>query len=195
VQRNDDTTLKVAMKQPAHQMTATELLEQQPLHVRSELVRGRLRLREPAAYLHGKLAIAIGAALHTWVAARQLGDVVGAETGFTLRRNPDTVRAADAAFISAGRVPPAGCIGFAELAPDLVVEVLSPSDRPSDVRDNVADWINAGVRLVWLIDAPRRSAVVHRADGTIDRKTAVDVLDAEDVLPGFSVPLRGLFGD
>ncbi len=181
------------MNQSAHQMTAMELLEQQPLHVRSELVRGQLRVREPAAYLHGKIAIRIGAALHAWVAARRLGDVVGAETGFTLSRNPDTVRAADAAFVSAGRVPSAEFSGFAELAPDLVVEVLSPSDRPSDVRDKVSDWIGAGVRLVWLIDARRRSAIVQRSDGTFDAKAANDVLDGEAVLPGFTLSLSALF--
>jgi Uma2 family endonuclease len=183
------------MQEKGHQMTATELLERQPLHVRSELVRGTLRVREPAGYAHGKFAIAIGAALHAWVAPRQLGDVVGAETGFTLRRNPDTVRAADAAFISAARVPAKGCAGFAELAPDLVVEVLSPSDREGDVQAKVADWLDAGVRLVWLIDGQRRRATVHRADGTSDVRSSADDLDGETVLPGFALPLGELFRD
>ena len=174
-------------------MTADELLEQQPLHLRSELVQGRLLVREPGAYQHGKLSMVIGAALHAWVAPRKLGDVVGAETGFTLRRNPDTVRAADAAFISTARMPPRGGTGFAELAPDLVVEVLSPSDRAGEVRAKTADWIDAGVRLVWLIDATHRSAVVHRADGSSHRLSAGDQLDGETVLPGFTLPLSDLF--
>lgn len=176
-------------------LTATELLELQPLHVRSELVQGRLLVREPGGYQHGKLSMRIGAALHAWVAPRQLGDVVGAETGFTLRRNPDTVRAADAAFISAARVPQEDGVGFADLAPDLVVEVLSPSDRASDVRSKVAEWIAAGARLVWVIDPPRRSAVVHRNDGSSSSLAAAGQLDGEAVLPGFTLPLRPLFED
>ncbi len=88
----------------------------QPAHQRSELVSGRLLVREPGAYEHGKLLIVIGAKLFTWITSRGLGDVVGAETGFTLRKNPDTVRAPDAAFISTARVPRARVTGFAELA-------------------------------------------------------------------------------
>ncbi len=181
------------MKHNGLDMTSTELLEHQPLHMRSELVRGTLRVREPAAYQHGKLAIIIGAALHTWVAPRRLGDVVGAETGFTLRRHPDTVRAADAAFISAARVPAATTSGFAELAPDRVVEVLSPSDRQPDVLEKVDDWLTVGVRLVWLIDARSRNATVHRLDGTVAAKSSGEALDGEAVLPGFVLPLNELF--
>jgi Uma2 family endonuclease len=181
------------MKYENVNMTATELLEHQPPHMRSELVRGSLRVREPAAYQHGKLAIIIGAALHAWVAPRGLGDVVGAETGFTLLRHPDTVRAADAAFISAARVPPATTVGFAELAPDLVVEVLSPSDRQADVLEKVDDWLSAGVQLVWLIDAHSRYATVHRLDGSVAAKSSGEALDGEAVLPGFVLPLSELF--
>ncbi len=181
------------MKYESVNMTATELLEHQPLHMRSELVRGTLRVREPAAYHHGKLAIIVGAALHAWVAPRCLGDVVGAETGFTLRRHPDTVRAADAAFIIAARVPPETTSGFAEMAPDLVVEVLSPSDRQADVLEKIEDWLSAGVRLVWLIDPRTRGATVHRLDGTVVARSFGESLDGETVLPGFVLPLTGLF--
>ena len=175
-------------------MTAHELLNEQPLHQRSELVNGRMLVREPAAYAHGRLAIVIGSALHAWVSSRGLGDVVAAETGFTLRRNPDTVRAPDAAYISAQRVPPADIHGFAELAPDLVVEVVSPSDRAGYVRQKVGDWLAAGAQLVWVLDAAHRRADVFRADGTTTRLTAVDSLSGEGVLPGFLLPLQPLIG-
>jgi Uma2 family endonuclease len=172
-------------------ISATDLLTSQPEDMRSELLRGRLMVRDPGAYGHGKHTIAIGAALLAWVAPRQLGDVVGAETGFLLRRDPDTVRAPGAAFISAARVPRTD-IGFAELGPDLVVEVLSPSDRPGHVREKVADWIAAGTLLVWLIDSAQHQAIVHRADGTVSYLGVTDVLSGESVLPGFELPLRTL---
>jgi Uma2 family endonuclease len=175
-------------------MTAEELLLMQPLHMRSELINGRMIVREPGAYRHGRLAMAIGAALQAHVAPRGLGDVVSAETGFTLRRNPDTVRAPDAAFISNARLPRGDVSGFAELTPDLVVEVLSPSDMAGEVRAKVADWLSAGARLVWVVDAERGRADVYRADGTSDRVAAGGALDGEDVLPGFTLPLQPLFG-
>ena len=115
-------------------MSATAFLTMQPAHRRSELVNGRMIVRDPGAYEHGKLSMTIGSALLKWVTARGLGDVVGAEAGFTLRRNPDTVRAPDAAFISNASVPNTRVMGFAELAPDLVVEVASPSDRAGEAR-------------------------------------------------------------
>ncbi len=174
-------------------MTAEELLELQPPNMRSELVCGRMYVREPAAYRHGKVSSAIGAALYAWVSTRALGDTVGAETGFILRRAPDTVRAPDAAFISNARVPSPDPVGYAELAPDLVVEVRSPSDRAGKLRAKIADWLTAGARLVWVIDPVRRCAEVHRVDGSTTHLTNADVLGGEDVLPGFTLSLQQLF--
>ena len=174
-------------------MTAEELLEMQPPNMRSELVCGRMYVREPAAYRHGKVSLTIGSALRTWVSPRALGDTVGAETGFILRRAPDTVRAPDAAFISNARIPSPDPVGYAELAPDLVVEVRSPSDRAGRLRAKIVDWLTSGARLVWVIDPVRRCAEVHRADGSTTHLTEADVLDGEDVLPGFTLSLQQLF--
>ena len=115
------------------------------------------------------------------------GVTVGAATGFTLRRNPDTVGAPDAALISNARLPHAGVTGYAEVTPDLIVEILSPSDRAGEVRAKVADWLSAGTRLVWIIDAKRRRADVYRADRTSERIAANGTLDGDDVLPGFAL--------
>ena len=174
-------------------MTAEELLVEQPPHMRSELVDGVMYVREPGAYRHGKVAATVGLLLHTWVRQQKLGDVVGAETGFTLRRNPDTVRAPDAAFISIERLPPADVRGYAELAPDLVVEVLSRGDRAGAVRAKIADWLAAGVRLVWIVDPERRRGAVHRADGTVRTLGEHDAFEGEAVLPGLTLSLAELF--
>jgi len=173
-------------------MTAEELLMQQPPDMRSELVDGVMYVREPGAYRHGKVAVKVGAALQLFVGSRQLGDVVGAETGFTLRRNPDTVRAPDAAFISSERIPPADVRGYAELAPDLVVEVRSRGDRAGKERAKIADWLASGVRLVWVVDPERRRGEVHRADGSVRTLGDQDVFDGETVLPGLMLSLVDL---
>ena len=170
-------------------MTAEELLMQQPPDRRSELVDGVMHVREPGAYRHGKVAATVAAQLREFVLARQLGDVVGAETGFTLRRNPDTVRAPDAAFISNERLPPADVRGYAELAPDLVVEVRSRGDRAGKERARITDWLASGVRLVWVVDPERRRGEVHRADGSVRTLGEQDVFDGETVLPGLMLPL------
>src|SRR6266566_3179000 len=109
-----------------------------------------------------------------------------AETGFTLARGPDTVRAPDIAFVRRDRLPDPVTQGFPDLAPDLVVEVLSPDDRPGEV---LADWLSAGTRLVWTVDLERRVARIYRHDGSETVVTAEGALEGEDVLPGFSCSL------
>jgi Uma2 family endonuclease len=170
-------------------MTAEELLALNLPDKRTELIRGRLVVREPAGFLHGDVAARILVALAAHVNPMRLGRMLAAETGFTLERNPDTVRAPDVAFVRADRVPNPIPLGFAELAPDLAVEVLSPEDRPGEVLSKVGAWLRAGTRLIWVVDPARRSARVYRADGSITECRGDDVLDGEDVVPGFSSPL------
>ena len=170
-------------------MTADELLHLNLPDKRTELVRGVLVVREPAGYRHGEVAMNLATAVHTFVRAHRLGSVLAAETGFKLFSNPDTVRAPDVAFIRADRVPSPPPRGFPAMAPDLAVEVLSPDDRPGEVLKKVADWMNAGVLLVWVVDPVRHVARVYRRDGKESQLTARDALDGENVLPGLSIPL------
>lgn len=170
-------------------MTAEELLHLNMPNKRTELVRGALVVREPAGYRHGDVTVRITVAIANHVYAHQLGRVFAAETGFTLARNPDTVRAPDVAFIRTDRLLSPPPPGFAELAPDLAVEVRSPDDRAGETLAKVADWLNAGCRLVWVIDPQRAVARVYRADGGEAHLAAADTLDGEDVLPGFVVEL------
>ena len=119
---------------------------------RLELVKGKIYEMAPAGGRHGGVANTIGTLLGTHVRNHKLGVVFAAETGFILSRAPDTVRAPDAAFVSADRLPSDGLPdGFLELAPDLVVEVVSPNDRPSEVREKVAEWLEAGTRMVIVL--------------------------------------------
>jgi len=170
-------------------MTAEELLRTRIPDKHVELVRGVLVVREPPGSLHGLVAMNLGVELGVHVKATGAGSVFAAETGFKIESDPDTVRAPDVAFVARDRVPDPLPQGYGGLAPDLVVEVLSPGDRPGEVLAKVADWLTAGCRLVWVIDPLRRLARVYRHDGTETLLSAEDALDGEDVLPGFSCRL------
>jgi Uma2 family endonuclease len=174
-------------------LTAEELLYLSLPDKQTELVRGTLVVREPPGYQHGVIAMKIARLIANHVHDRSLGIVVAAETGFKLLSNPDTVRAPDAGYISQGRAPAPAPLGYPALAPDLVVEVVSPSDRAGEVQAKVSDWLTAGSRLVWVIDAGRRRAIVYREDGSVDLLSNQDALSGEDVLPGFSCALADVW--
>jgi len=173
-------------------ITAEELLQTNLPNKRTELVRGRLIVREPAGYSHGRVTMNLTVRLGAYVERAGCGQLVAAETGFTLFRAPDTVRAPDVGFVRRDRLPDPATTGFPEMAPDLVVEVLSPDDRPGETLAKVGDWLEAGARLAWVIDPQRRLARVYRADGTESLLAESDALDGEDVLPGFSCPLGAI---
>jgi Uma2 family endonuclease len=173
-------------------MTAEELLDLPDDHMRHELVEGELRTMSPAGAEHGRVALHVGARIFDHVEQHGLGVAYAAETGFILRRRPDTVRAPDVAFVAADRLRGDGR-GFPELAPDLVVEVVSPSDRASEVAEKAAMWLDAGVRLVWVVDQQARLAAVHHPGGLVTVLREDAALDGEDVLPGLRLPLASLF--
>lgn len=173
-------------------VTAEELLHVNVPDKRVELVRGVLVVREPAGYTHGRVAMNLAVRLGAHLEHTGTGQLFAAETGFTLARDPDTVRAPDIAFVRRERLPDPEPTGFPDLAPDLVVEVLSPGDRPGEVLAKVADWLSAGTKLVWVIDPERRLARVYREDGSETVVTANEALDGEDVVPGFSCPLEAI---
>ena len=175
---------------PPALMTADELLHVRIPDKRVELVRGRLVVREPAGLRHGRVAMELARLLANYVDDRGMGRVYAAETGFTVARDPDTVRAPDVAFIRQDRLPDPEPLGFPDLAPDLVVEVLSPGDRPGEILATVADWLSAGTRLVWVVDPLRRVARVYRQDGSETIVGAERALEGEEVLPGFACPLE-----
>lgn len=186
---------------PAALMTAEELLTYPMPDKRVELVRGRLLVREPPGMRHGECAMRIGVALSNFLswdresrgAAETRGRVLTCDSGFTLSRNPDTVRGPDVAYVSrerwAGPLPD----GYGEFAPDLAVEIRSPSDRLGAVLAKVGDWLDAGSHLVWVVDPARRLVTVYRADGSQAMLGTEDVLDGGDVLPGFALPMAELF--
>jgi Uma2 family endonuclease len=177
------------MASSAAPLSADDLLRAHFPDKRTELVQGRLIVREPAGWLHGRVAMNLGIELGVHAKRLGAGAVFAAETGFKLASNPDTVRAPDVAFIAKDRLPSRDTRGYPALAPDLVVEVLSPDDRPGEVLAKVGDWLSAGCRMVWVVDPERRVARVYRHDGTEAMVVETGTLDGEDVLLGFSCEL------
>lgn len=167
-------------------LTADDLMRLQPPDKRTELVRGHMIVREPAGFRHGDVAMNIALAMGQFLRANPIGRLLAAETGFVLFTNPDTVRAPDVAFVRHERIPDPMPRGYAPFPPDLAVEVLSPDDRPGEVRAKVGDWLKAGTRLVWVVDPDRRLARAYRTDGTMVEISETGTLDGEDVLPGFN---------
>jgi len=170
-------------------MTAEQLLVLNLPGKSTELVRGRLIVREPPSAYHGKVAARLLFLIGQHVYARDLGWLFAQDTGFKIESDPDTVRAPDVGFVSYARQAELPTRGYAEFAPELAAEILSPDDRPGEVLKKVGDWLDAGVRLVWVIDPKRREAVVYRPDGSMTRIDISGALDGEDVLPGFSCVL------
>lgn len=174
---------------PAGEMTAQELERVYVPGKSTELVRGRLLVREPPGTAHGRMAGTLTYLVSAFVRRHELGFVFAQDTGFRIESNPDTVRAADLAFVTRDRGPALPLRGYASLAPDLIAEIVSPDDRPGEVLDKIAAWLEAGVRLAWVIDPRRATAQVYRRDGSVALVAADGVLDGEDVLPGFTCSL------
>lgn len=160
---------------------------------RCELVRGELIMMSPAGSEHGWIVVNITMPLATFVKQHSLGRVFGAETGFRIGRDPDTVRAPDVAFVAARRIGDKLAKGFFPGPPDLAVEVLSPDDRAGEVLAKVQDWLAAGCQVVWVVDPRTRTVTVYRSPSEIVILGAAETLDGGALLPGFSVAVGELF--
>jgi len=161
---------------------------------RLELADGSIVEMAPVGPLHGGLDSNLGELLNRHAREQQLGRVY-VNTGFILRRSPDVVRGPDQAFVSTERMrdrpPPAR--GFWEVAPDLVVEIVSPDDTADEINQKVREYLAAGTRLVWVVYPRQRQVNVYRASGDVRILFEEGTLDGEDVLPGFRAPLAGLW--
>src|SRR5215212_5886571 len=169
------------------QVTVEEFAEM-PLQGVWELVDGELIELSPAAGRSGWISATIVALLANHVRQSRLGWAFSAETGFVLFETRQTVRSPDAAVVLSNRLAELPD-SFVPMAPDLAVEVLSPSDRMADALSKVTMYLQAGVRLIWLIDPETRTVTIFRQDAAPRMVSEADTLDGGDVLPSFRVPV------
>lgn len=175
-------------------ITAEELLRMPDDGDRHELIRGELRTVTPAGHPHGRIAMRFAWPLAQYVEERRLGAVYAAETGFLLASDPDTVRAPDVAFVRRERVAEVGETGgYLPGAPDLAVEVISPGDTYTGVEGKVTEWLQAGARMVIVVDPPNRAVKVHCGPTDVTTLSGDDEISGANVVPGWRLSLRWLF--
>jgi Uma2 family endonuclease len=161
---------------------------------RYELVAGELRTMSPSGWQHGMIVDNVQFLLGSYIRRQNLGRCFGAETGFTLRRNPDTVRAPDFSYISQQRIPSdLSPRGYWPGAPDLAVEVLSPGDSTGGVDEKIEDWLAAGCKAVWIIDPKLQTVTVYQSTTNVKLWTAGETLVGDPVVSGFSCQVDELF--
>jgi Uma2 family endonuclease len=174
-------------------LTAEEFEKLPEAFTRRELVRGKVVEHMPPGGEYGPLAGDIYMLIKLWLKREGLNGYVAVESGYSLFQNPDTVRGPDVSYVRAERIPSEGIPkGYWKLAPDLAVEVVSPSETGQSVRDKVNDFLAAGTSLVWVVYPSTREVVAHTADGLARTFTAKDVLEF-DLLPGFRCAVAELF--
>jgi Uma2 family endonuclease len=182
------------MSTSTQHMTADDLLQLDAEGERHELINGVLTTMPPTGDEHGGIVAAITEPLRRHVRTNRLGIVRAGETGFLLSTNPDTVRAPDVAFISRERVEASGTVrGYRQGAPDLAVEVVSPSDRYTEVEENVALWLLHGARMVIVVNPRRRTVAAYRSPTQARLLALGDMLDGEDVVLGWQLPVAEIF--
>src|SRR5215475_7610696 len=175
-------------------MTADELLAMPRDGYRYELVKGKLIKTTPTGYEHGVRTVELTTLLHLFIKAHKLGVVCAAETGFLLTQNPDTVSAPDIAFISRERVERAGKVKSYWIGPpDLAVEVTSPGDTIRDVESKVAERLEAGTRMVWVVSPKLRTVNAYRSLTEILTLTEKDILEGGEIVPGFQIKVAEIF--
>lgn len=182
------------MSTTTHTVTADQLFMMPEDGFRYELVKGELRKMSPAGSEHGAIIVNITFLLVQHIKAHKLGVAFGAETGFKIASNPDTVRAPDFAFVGHDKIPESGITKkFWPGAPDLAVEVVSPGDTFDEVSEKVADWLAAGTGAVWIVNPKLRNVTIYRALTDVSTFSENDVIEGQDVVPGFRCEVSEIF--
>jgi Uma2 family endonuclease len=159
-----------------------------------ELVDGRIVPMTPTGGEHGVVELVFSSELYGFVRQRGLGWVMVGEVGIYTRRNPDRVRGADVVFISRERLAESPR-GYLEVAPELVVEIISPGDRWQDIRQKLEEYFAIGVRWVWIVEPENRAVLAYRSSTDVQKFAENDTLTGEGILQGFTLSVATLFGE
>jgi Uma2 family endonuclease len=160
-----------------------------------ELIDGRIVPLTPTGGEHGRLEVNLAFELRKFSEQGGLGWTLSGEVGILIHRNPDRVRGADVAFASRDRTPEGPPKGFLEFAPELVAEIVSPTDRWQEMRAKLNDYFSIGVQQVWIVEPDTRSVLVYRSPTEAAKLGEEDTLHGEGILTGFSLPVARLFRD
>ncbi len=175
-------------------LTAEDLLRLHSQGVKGELIEGVLHETVSVGEEHGHIAGIFITFLNIHIRPKRLGRTGGTDVGVKIQRDPDTVREPDVYYVSAERLPlDVRVQGYLEVVPELVVEIVSPSDSDADVREKIAMWLELGVSMALEVRPASQTITVHRPGVPALTLTDDDVLDGGDVLPGFSLPLSEIF--
>ena len=158
-----------------------------------ELIDGRIVRMNPIGRSHAYVAANLSMALNQFVRQQKLGEVLVGEIGIFIQRKPDRIRAADVVFVSKERLAQTTVSGYLKVAPNLVVEIISPTDRWQTVRDKLEEYFAIGVHRVWIVEPETRAVLVYRSVTEMNRLGEGDVISGEGVLEGFSLPVSELF--
>lgn len=185
----------MAMPRADDKLVSADELAHMRIEEPCELVEGRIVRMSPAGSSHGLVASRFHHLLTAHCERTRIGEVVSAETGFLVRRKPDTVRAPDVAFVSNELVARAQSSGetFFPQAPDLAVEVLSPDDAWTDVERKVREYLQAGAKAVWVASPPAERVYVYAPARPVRVLGVEDEVDAGDAVPGFRAPVASFF--
>ena len=186
--------LAVARARQSTPLTIDDLYAMPEDEWKYELQAGVLIAEPVPGYRHGRVAFRVAELLGAHVRKLRLGIVATNDSGFILSRSPDTVRGPDVSFVSRERFESVGDLVTAfPGAPDLAIEVLSPSNTPAGIHAKVADYLAAGARAVWVVDGETKTVVAYRS--LLSPRTLLpgDVLEGEDVVPGFRVDVATIF--
>jgi Uma2 family endonuclease len=180
---------------PPHEKLVTgEELYHTPNSELTELMDGRIVPMEPTGPEHGTIEASLAETMGSYARQNRLGLVQVGEVGIYIRRNPDRVRAADVLFISLERYAQRQSKrGYLDVAPELVVEILSPDDSMMEMTQKLRDYFSIGVRLIWVVDPEARSVFAYRSLTDVREFTEQDTLTGDEVLQGFTVPVARLF--
>lgn len=175
-------------------MTVEEFLAASTPEGKAELIRGELRVTPPAGGPHGLAGVNLVLALGVYARQHGLGRVFGDGVGYELVRLPNTVRVPDASFVRAEQLPAGGLgPGLVKLAPDLAIEVLSPSETASELEEKLDDNLTSGTRLIWVVDPTRRTVRILSSDAPVRTLREGELLEGGSVVPGFTMPVSDVF--
>ena len=171
-----------------------EMLEHLPEDdKRYELDEGELIRMSPGNPTHGRIAARLVIRIGQFVERNNLGEIYAADTGFTLGREPDTVRAPDVTFVRRERLAEVTKTGFPEMAPDLAIEVASPSETATSLDRKIKQYLRAGTTAVWVVAPRRRDVTIHHRSAEPQTLGENDIVEQPDLLPGFHLAVKEIF--